>query len=148
MMITNFAQSLLWWLLFPVHVHQTHMQIKKYGMGLLISLFIVTNLIFFQVFSIMQMRYVLTRLHCKLNRYPEISGMDILSEESTCAICWEHLETGRRLPCTHLFHASCLLAWLHQDLSCPTCRHKLHKPEQVSWYGYIQYCFRFLRTLK
>lgn len=39
-----------------------------------------------------------------------------------CAICWDRMESARKLPCGHLFHNSCLRSWLDQDTSCPTCR--------------------------
>ncbi|KAL5250357.1 hypothetical protein ACHWQZ_G016183 [Mnemiopsis leidyi] len=42
-----------------------------------------------------------------------------------CAICWEEMNTARKLPCGHLFHISCLRSWLEHDTSCPTCRHVL-----------------------
>lgn len=46
-------------------------------------------------------------------------------EENKCAICWEPVATARRLPCGHHFHHGCLLRWLEQDPSCPTCRRQL-----------------------
>lgn len=68
-------------------------------------------------------------------------------EENKCAICWEPVATARRLPCGHHFHhglsiqlikilksrylkyifpfLGCLLRWLEQDPSCPTCRRQL-----------------------
>ncbi|XP_037776348.1 E3 ubiquitin-protein ligase AMFR-like [Penaeus monodon] len=113
-------------------VHHIHMLVWGNMFLTMASLVICMQLrlLFYQLQHKVKSHRNYLRVLQLMNMYPEISGMDILSEESTCAICWEHLETGRRLPCTHLFHASCLLAWLHQDLSCPTCRHKLHKPEQ------------------
>ena len=68
-------------------------------------------------------------------------------EENKCAICWESAALARRLPCGHYFHhgmiifrqsgnyiwqfiiskliLGCLLHWLEQDASCPTCRRQL-----------------------
>ncbi|VDM16089.1 unnamed protein product [Hydatigera taeniaeformis] len=46
-------------------------------------------------------------------------------EPETCAICWDPLWSWRRLPCNHCFHESCLTMWIDQDLSCPTCRHRI-----------------------
>lgn len=52
-----------------------------------------------------------------------MASPDELNENSdNCAICWEKMETARKLPCSHLFHNSCLQSWLEQDTSCPTCR--------------------------
>lgn len=54
--------------------------------------------------------------------YP-MASLDQLAENSdNCAICWEKMESARKLPCGHLFHNSCLQSWLEQDTSCPTCR--------------------------
>lgn len=47
------------------------------------------------------------------------------SEPEPCAICWEPLFTWRKLPCSHCFHESCLIAWMEENPSCPTCRHHL-----------------------
>ncbi|CDS42576.1 autocrine motility factor receptor [Echinococcus multilocularis] len=48
-----------------------------------------------------------------------------LLEPGTCAICWDPLWNWRRLPCNHCFHETCLTMWIEQDLSCPTCRHRI-----------------------
>lgn len=47
---------------------------------------------------------------------------DIDKNSDDCAICWDKMESARKLPCGHLFHNSCLRSWLEQDTSCPTCR--------------------------
>jgi len=47
--------------------------------------------------------------------------------DDSCAICWDKMETARRLPCGHYFHNSCLRSWLEQDVSCPTCRTSLQE---------------------
>lgn len=47
---------------------------------------------------------------------------DIQNFSDECAICWDAMDTARKLPCGHLFHNSCLRSWLEQDASCPTCR--------------------------
>lgn len=54
--------------------------------------------------------------------YPLASQDDLSQNCDNCAICWEKMETARKLPCGHLFHNSCLQSWLEQDTSCPTCR--------------------------
>lgn len=50
------------------------------------------------------------------------SSQELAENSDNCAICWEKMETARKLPCGHLFHNSCLQSWLEQDTSCPTCR--------------------------
>ncbi|XP_034944074.1 E3 ubiquitin-protein ligase AMFR-like [Chelonus insularis] len=54
--------------------------------------------------------------------YPMASPEEIAENSDNCAICWEKMESARKLPCSHLFHNSCLQSWLEQDTSCPTCR--------------------------
>ncbi|KAJ1530352.1 hypothetical protein ONE63_005265 [Megalurothrips usitatus] len=54
--------------------------------------------------------------------YPMASAEELAQNSDNCAICWEKMETARKLPCSHLFHNSCLQSWLEQDTSCPTCR--------------------------
>lgn len=54
--------------------------------------------------------------------YPLATAEDLQHNSDNCAICWEKMDTARKLPCAHLFHNSCLQSWLEQDTSCPTCR--------------------------
>ncbi|KAG8236856.1 hypothetical protein J437_LFUL017221 [Ladona fulva] len=54
--------------------------------------------------------------------YPMATEDDLSANSDNCAICWEKMESARKLPCSHLFHDSCLQSWLEQDASCPTCR--------------------------
>ncbi|KAJ8550786.1 hypothetical protein K7X08_000156 [Anisodus acutangulus] len=46
----------------------------------------------------------------------------------SCAICKDSLFVGtvvNRLPCSHLYHPSCILPWLVLRNSCPLCRYEL-----------------------
>lgn len=70
-------------------------------------------------------RYLILRLlNDRLTRfsYPMASQEELADNSDNCAICWEKMDTARKLPCGHLFHNSCLQSWLEQDTSCPTCR--------------------------
>ncbi|CAL1279395.1 unnamed protein product [Larinioides sclopetarius] len=62
--------------------------------------------------------------HMECN-YPMASAEELDKNNDDCAICWDHLDFARKLPCGHLFHNSCLRSWLEQDTSCPTCRKAL-----------------------
>ncbi|RUS76010.1 hypothetical protein EGW08_016215 [Elysia chlorotica] len=56
------------------------------------------------------------------SKFPMATQEDLEHNADDCAICWEKMESARKLPCGHLFHNSCLRSWLEQDTSCPTCR--------------------------
>ncbi|XP_064467008.1 E3 ubiquitin-protein ligase AMFR-like isoform X2 [Ornithodoros turicata] len=62
--------------------------------------------------------------HMEAN-YPMATVEELEKNSDDCAICWDHMESARKLPCGHLFHNSCLRSWLEQDTSCPTCRMSL-----------------------
>ncbi|XP_033754158.1 E3 ubiquitin-protein ligase AMFR-like isoform X2 [Pecten maximus] len=63
-------------------------------------------------------------------RFSMATSDDLKENNDNCAICWEPMETARKLPCDHLFHNGCLLSWLEQDTSCPTCRTTLNDTPQ------------------
>lgn len=65
--------------------------------------------------------YLAVLNHMEQN-YPMASQDELAENSDNCAICWEKMDTARKLPCGHLFHNSCLQSWLEQDTSCPTCR--------------------------
>lgn len=69
--------------------------------------------------------YLWVRNHLEQN-YPMATEKELSENSDNCAICWEKMETARKLPCSHLFHNTCLLSWLEQDTSCPTCRMTLN----------------------
>lgn len=85
---------------------------------------------------VMQLRYLTNEIQRKFKKhrnylwvlnhmeknYPLATADDLQQNSDNCAICWEKMETARKLPCSHLFHNSCLQSWLEQDTSCPTCR--------------------------
>ncbi|CAH0551458.1 unnamed protein product [Brassicogethes aeneus] len=65
--------------------------------------------------------YLWVRNHLEQN-YPMATVEELTENSDNCAICWEKMDSARKLPCNHLFHNTCLLSWLEQDTSCPTCR--------------------------
>lgn len=69
-------------------------------------------------------------LHLK-NRFPSATDEDLVAFGSVCAICLEGMTIAQKLPCNHLFHIRCLGLWLENQLSCPTCRKKLEKAENI-----------------
>ncbi|CAL4076537.1 unnamed protein product, partial [Meganyctiphanes norvegica] len=112
-------------------VHHIHMLVWGNMFLTMASLVICMQLrlLFYQLQHKVKSHRNYLRVLKLVNMFPEVSGSAIDSEEKNCAICWELVSMGRRLPCSHLFHGSCLHAWLHQDLTCPTCRHKLQQPQ-------------------
>jgi autocrine motility factor receptor len=62
---------------------------------------------------------------CMEARFPMAAAEDLQRNSDDCAICWEKMESARKLPCGHVFHNGCLRSWLEQDTSCPTCRMSL-----------------------
>lgn len=82
----------------------------------------------------MQIRYLFSELLRRWNRHNNYMRVvrsidskfpivtDIDESDCQCAICWDKMESARKLPCKHLFHRTCLGLWLEQDTSCPTCR--------------------------
>ncbi|XP_040380165.1 E3 ubiquitin-protein ligase RZF1-like [Oryza brachyantha] len=54
-----------------------------------------------------------------------------LHAEPRCPVCQDVFELGaeaREMPCSHLYHAACIVPWLVQHNSCPVCRHPLPAP--------------------
>ncbi|NXF89696.1 AMFR ligase, partial [Eubucco bourcierii] len=59
-------------------------------------------------------------------RFAVATPEELAANNDDCAICWDSMQSARKLPCGHLFHSSCLRSWLEQDTSCPTCRMSLN----------------------
>ncbi|VDM98105.1 unnamed protein product [Thelazia callipaeda] len=57
--------------------------------------------------------------------YQKATLSELNTLQDWCAVCWEQMDTARKLPCNHFFHEGCLRGWLEQDNSCPTCRSSL-----------------------
>jgi E3 ubiquitin-protein ligase RNF115/126 len=48
--------------------------------------------------------------------------------DNSCSVCKDEFEVNQKaiyLPCKHLYHESCILPWLKDRNSCPTCRFEL-----------------------
>jgi hypothetical protein len=48
--------------------------------------------------------------------------------DHSCSVCKDDFEVSQRLvylPCKHIFHEECILPWLKERNSCPTCRYEL-----------------------
>ncbi|CAG2100739.1 unnamed protein product [Medioppia subpectinata] len=88
---------------------------------------------------LMQLRYLFYEINRRIRKhknylqvvrlmesnFPMATNEELEKNSDDCAICWDRMETARKLPCGHLFHNSCLRSWLEQDTSCPTCRTSL-----------------------
>ncbi|CAJ0592673.1 unnamed protein product [Cylicocyclus nassatus] len=57
---------------------------------------------------------------------------EVAEDRDLCIVCWEKLGLSRRLPCGHQFHDWCLMWWLAQDGSCPTCRRAVSAPPPMN----------------
>lgn len=58
-------------------------------------------------------------------QYKSLSGDQLAGRDDCCAICREKMLVALELPCSHLFHQSCLMTWLEEHSSCPNCRRHL-----------------------
>ncbi|KAI5709902.1 hypothetical protein M8J75_004012 [Diaphorina citri] len=77
----------------------------------------------------MQLKVLYQEIMGKLEKhsnYPTATAQDLAENSDKCPICWEVMDSARKLPCSHLFHSVCLQSWLEQDTSCPTCRLSLN----------------------
>ncbi|KAI3890132.1 hypothetical protein MKX03_020033 [Papaver bracteatum] len=53
---------------------------------------------------------------------------DYSSNHQSCMVCMDRFPVGtiaKSLPCNHIFHDHCILAWLGQHNSCPLCRSEI-----------------------
>lgn len=55
--------------------------------------------------------------------YPDATPEELQAVDNICIICRDEMVTGaKRLPCSHIFHTSCLRSWFQRQQTCPTCR--------------------------
>ena len=61
-----------------------------------------------------------------LEKLPEVSFVDVKTDEKSCSICMDDFEPDsklRTITCAHLFHTHCLDKWLSENsYKCPICR--------------------------
>lgn len=54
-----------------------------------------------------------------------IHEMECQDDTQNCSICLRDMEPGemvKTLDCAHIYHASCINAWLRINMKCPLCR--------------------------
>ncbi|XP_042903423.1 E3 ubiquitin-protein ligase synoviolin [Parasteatoda tepidariorum] len=57
--------------------------------------------------------------------YPDATAEELATMDNVCIICREEMSgsgSSKKLPCNHIFHASCLRSWFQRQQTCPTCR--------------------------
>lgn len=67
----------------------------------------------------------LERLEVTLENIKNIGKDD---HENSCSVCkdlFEVKQTAIKLPCKHTYHDDCIMPWLKERNSCPTCRFEL-----------------------
>ncbi|GMT32449.1 hypothetical protein PFISCL1PPCAC_23746, partial [Pristionchus fissidentatus] len=74
----------------------------------------------------------------ELDALPRITVEESKKENEPCPICMALFgeEKDARLiemPCKHIFHEKCILTWLKQMNSCPSCRQKMADPVEEEW---------------
>eukprot|EP00184_Porphyridium_aerugineum_P002666 CAMPEP_0184695834 /NCGR_PEP_ID=MMETSP0313-20130426/3344_1 /TAXON_ID=2792 /ORGANISM="Porphyridium aerugineum, Strain SAG 1380-2" /LENGTH=631 /DNA_ID=CAMNT_0027154361 /DNA_START=180 /DNA_END=2075 /DNA_ORIENTATION=+ len=60
--------------------------------------------------------------------FADASMDDFEHADRICIICREEMQTGKKLHCSHIFHARCLQSWLRRQLNCPVCRASIEVP--------------------
>ena len=53
---------------------------------------------------------------------------ETILESENCMICLEELVGGLEvtvMPCSHVFHGTCIIRWLKQSHVCPMCRFEM-----------------------
>lgn len=67
----------------------------------------------------------------ELDEFTSLATTADLDRDNTCVICRDEMDhnlssvskqSPRKLGCGHIMHAKCLISWMAQSPSCPTCR--------------------------
>eukprot|EP00605_Chrysophyceae_sp_TOSAG23-4_P001480 GSChrysophyteH1.ASY1.ANO1.1617.1 assembled CDS len=69
--------------------------------------------------------YRYLRLTSNLDARFESATEEELRDYGVCPVCHEPMSEGKKLPCNHIFHISCLRTWLQHKQECPMCRRGL-----------------------
>ncbi|VIO95443.1 CUE domain containing protein [Brugia malayi] len=106
-------------------LHYTHMLL--YSQVVLSMACIVISMqlrSFYKSFIARIERHIKYKRICKYidAHYQKATRIELNNLKDWCAVCWEQMDSARKLPCNHFFHEWCLRSWLEQDNSCPTCR--------------------------
>jgi hypothetical protein len=94
-----------------------------------------------QIHGILQKRQSYIWLSEHIDQYPEANPKE--GESDNCAICWDLIpsqsqsqsQKAKELPCSHMFHTTCLRKWLLVSMNCPTCRLQLNVASPEDEYG-------------
>lgn len=57
-----------------------------------------------------------------------LTQSDMMNGNTLCAVCKDDIsleENPKQLPCSHHYHAECILPWLRIRNTCPVCRYEL-----------------------
>jgi hypothetical protein len=57
-----------------------------------------------------------------------VADVDMICSQPSCPICSEDFAVGNevlQLPCTHIYHETCVVPWLDMKKTCPICRYLL-----------------------
>jgi hypothetical protein len=68
----------------------------------------------------------------KLNRRVVDQELRSQYDKFDCSVCIDEMKVGDTiitLPCKHMFHEDCLVAWLKEHNTCPNCRAPIEKSE-------------------
>lgn len=83
------------------------------------DIFVTCRTLFNKTANYYSYRRALSELN---NRFPNATPEEIQNSDNRCVICREDMESGKKLPCGHIFHLKCIQDWLSQQQVCPTCR--------------------------
>ncbi|KAE8796269.1 hypothetical protein D1007_28784 [Hordeum vulgare] len=85
----------------------------------------------FEVDARLRVTRVFSEPRAVLRRCAEVAMQTVApGSEEECRICLDEFSNGGKsgpvnLPCSHAFHAHCMLTWLDRGNNCPACRHDL-----------------------
>ena len=54
-----------------------------------------------------------------------LDAMQTVDAEGDCPICFESMDEGVQLKCSHVFHELCLSRWFMETTTCPMCRYDI-----------------------